>query len=317
MQLGHSVAVALWVMTALSFTLVTLRLYTRIRLVHFFAIEDHLYLWTGIWLLAFTISIQVAIHYGLGRSFWTLSLDDSANAIFWTYVATTLSVTGNAFAKFSMGFFLLRVVPLKSHKVAVWLLLFITAATSIALPIMLWNQTTPVQASWDVLRTPGTWNFNIQPFAVGLGAWSSACDFFFAAFPWLFVWFLHISRRDKIILAGGMGLGVIAGACGIVRTVVLSKSAIDDYTLGFAEYYVWAGAEISVALVCLAIPTLRPLSTKRHGRSTNGYERTDGYERRRTPRHSDPELAQFAMCEPKGPAPPTLPLPALPRVHVP
>jgi hypothetical protein len=169
MHLGHSVAVALWVMTFLSLTLVALRVYIRIRLVHFFVIEDHLYLWTGIWLLAFTVSIQLAIHYGLGRSFWTLSFDEQANAIFWTYVANTLVVIGNAFAKLSMGFFLLRVVPLRRQKAVLWLLISVTAATSIALAIMVWSHTTPIKASWDVLRTSGTWNFNIQPFAVGLG----------------------------------------------------------------------------------------------------------------------------------------------------
>jgi hypothetical protein len=156
-------------MTALSLTLVALRVYIRIRLVHFFAVEDHLYLWTGIWLLAFTVSIQLAIHYGLGRSFWTLNLDEQANAIFWTYVANTLVVIGNAFAKLSMGFFLLRVVPLRRQKAVLWLLISVTAATSIALTIMVWSQTTPIKASWDVFRTPGKWNFKIQPFAVGLG----------------------------------------------------------------------------------------------------------------------------------------------------
>jgi hypothetical protein len=169
MQLGVSVAVALWVITALSFTLGALRLYTRIRLVHLFAVEDHLFLWTSIFLLAFTTSIQIAIHYGLGRSFWGLTVDESANAIFWTYVATTLAVTGNSLAKLSMGFFLLRISIDRSYRIVLRVLILITAATAIALPIMLWNQTTPIKASWDVLRTPGTWRYNIQPFSVGLG----------------------------------------------------------------------------------------------------------------------------------------------------
>ena len=128
-----------------------------------------MYAWTGVFLLAFASSIQVAVHYGLGRDFWDLSVQSSSDAIFWTYVANTFAIIGNAMAKLSMGLFLLRVVQIRWHKVALWALVGITCGTSIALTIMLWNQTTPVKASWDPLRTPGKWNISIQPLSVGLG----------------------------------------------------------------------------------------------------------------------------------------------------
>ncbi|KAJ4286562.1 hypothetical protein N0V88_007984 [Collariella sp. IMI 366227] len=209
MQFGHSVALAMWAMTTLSLCLLSLRIYTRVRIVRFVGVEDHLYFWTGVLLLGFAVSIQVAVHYGLGESFWKLTLDQSSDAIFWTYVANSFAITGNAVAKLSMGFFLLRVVQLRWQKAALWLLIFVTGATSIALTIMLWNQTTPVNASWDPLRVPAKWNIKIQPMSVGLGAWSSICDFFFAIFPWMFIWSLHMPRREKIMLASGMSLGVM------------------------------------------------------------------------------------------------------------
>jgi hypothetical protein len=169
MHLGYAVAAAMWAMTALALGFVALRIYHRVHIVHVVGLEDYLYICTGVLLVAFTACIQVAARYGLGVSFWTLSLDDSSNAILWTYIANTFAVTGNALAKLSLGFFLLRVVPLRSQKAALWALIFVTAATSIALVIMLWNQTTPVKASWDPLRTPGTWNIQIKPMSVGLG----------------------------------------------------------------------------------------------------------------------------------------------------
>jgi len=39
--------------------------------------------------------------------------------------------------------------------------------------------------------------------------WSSCCDFFFAIFPWLFIWSLRMPQREKIMLASGMSLGVM------------------------------------------------------------------------------------------------------------
>lgn len=262
-------ACAMWALTVLSLALVVARLYTRIRIIKFVGAEDHMYAWTGVFLLVFTCSVQVGVHYGLGRSFWILSLDDSSAAILWTYIANTFAITGNAMAKLSMGLFLLRVVQIRWHKIALWFLVVVTVGTSIALTIMLWNQTTPVKASWDPMRTPGTWNIQIQPVSVGLGVWSSICDFFFAIFPWLFIWSLRMPQREKIMLASGMSLGVIAGICGIVRTIVLSRLNISDYTLNFVPYFGWAGAEIAVAMFCVGIPTLRPLyMKKRHGLTT-------------------------------------------------
>ncbi|KAH6647877.1 hypothetical protein BKA67DRAFT_539710 [Truncatella angustata] len=295
MNSGIQLACAMWVLTALSLALVVLRLYTRIKIVRFVGIEDHLYAWTGFLFLCFTIFIQVAVHYGLGQSFWKLGIASSSDAIFWTYVANSFAITGNALAKLSMGLFLLRVVQARWQKIMLWMVVFIIAATSAALTIMLWNQTTPIKTSWDPLRTPGKWNIQIQPMSVGLGVWSSICDFFFAIFPWLFIWSLRMPRKDKIMLATGMSLGVVAGACGIVRTVVLARLDVYNYTLNFVPYFAWAGAEIAVALVCTGIPTLRPLYLKSRGISS-AYGRQD--------EKNTNELPRFTMCDSKIDRPP-------------
>lgn len=72
-------------------------------------------------------------------------------------------------AKLSMGLFLLRVVQVRWHKLALWGAVVITTTTSVVLAVMLWTQTTPTRLSWDPLRTVGKWNFQIQPLSVGLG----------------------------------------------------------------------------------------------------------------------------------------------------
>ncbi|EPE02434.1 hypothetical protein F503_00702 [Ophiostoma piceae UAMH 11346] len=283
---GIELAVSMWVITALVVTLVALRLYTRVCIVRFVGAEDYLYAVTGLFFIVFTVTIQVAVHYGLGRSFWSLTLASSSNAIFWTYVANSFAITGNAMAKLTMALFLLRVVQLRWHKIALWFLVIVTTTTSAALTVMLWNQSTPSKHSWDPFRTPGTWNLKIQPTSVVLGVWSSAADFFFSIFPWLFIWSLRMQRREKIMLAGSMSLGVLAGICGIVRTVVLARLDIFDYTRNFVSYFAWAGAEIAVAIVCLGIPTLRPLYLKKRGRPVDSTH----------PAHAaDDVLPQFTM----------------------
>ncbi|ERT02453.1 uncharacterized protein SPSK_05290 [Sporothrix schenckii 1099-18] len=289
MQPGPALAFATWVMAVLCLALVALRLYTRVHLVRFVGAEDYLFAATGVFFLVFSCAIQAAVRFGLGQSFWSLSLQQSSDAILWTYIANTFAITGNAMAKLTTGLFLLRVVQLRWHKVALWCLVGVTASTSAALTIMLWNQSTPVKMSWDPFRTPGHWNLQIQPMSVGLGVWSSACDFFFAAFPWLFIWSLRMQRREKIMLASSMSLGIIAGICGIIRTVVLARLNVLNYTLTFVTYFAWAGAEIAVSMVCLAIPTLRPLYLRHRGLAVTSTH----------PRHpADDVLPQFTMCGP-------------------
>jgi hypothetical protein len=111
----------------------------------------------------------VSVNYGLGRNFWALTLENSSLAIFWTYVANTFAILSNAMAKLSMGLFLLRVVQVRWHKIALWAAVAATAITSIILATLLWNQSTPRKASWDPVRTPGKFSIQIQPLSVGLG----------------------------------------------------------------------------------------------------------------------------------------------------
>lgn len=70
--------------------------------------------------------------------------------------------------------------------------------------------------------------------------------------------------------------------------VILTSNAVN-----FVPYFVWAGAEIAVAMVCLGVPTLRPLYLKKRGMSI-GYADRD---------HSraEEQLPQFTMVDHKPP----------------
>ena len=68
-------------------------------------------------------------------------------------------------------------------------------------------------------------------------------------------------------------------------------------TVNFPKYFAWAGAEIAVSMICLGLPTLRPLYLKSSGHT--GY-----YEQRRTPH---PELPQYANSKSRATTPATRP----------
>lgn len=67
-------------------------------------------------------------------------------------------------------------------------------------------------------------------------------------------------------------------------------------TVNFVPYFVWAGAEIAVAMVCLGIPTLRPLYLKQRGQLSIGY---DGHQH--DTQEDEEELPRFTMVDQKPP----------------
>jgi hypothetical protein len=75
-----------------------------------------------------------------------------------------------AVAKASMGLFLLRLVAVRWHKVAIWsvmgALLFVSGLTA----IMFWVQCLPSKGIWDPRERPNSrCDIEITPFAVTLG----------------------------------------------------------------------------------------------------------------------------------------------------
>ena len=85
-------------------------------------------------------------------------------------------------------------------------------------------------------------------------------DFVLAVFPLAILWNVKLSKKKKFGLVFLMGLGVFAGACGIVKTIQLpSLSARSDFTRQTIDLFIWNATEGTLILVAGCIPTLRPM----------------------------------------------------------
>ncbi|KAK3323011.1 hypothetical protein B0H66DRAFT_602422 [Apodospora peruviana] len=185
-----------------------------------------------------------------------------------------VAVIGMATAKVSLGLFLLRIVLETWHKIAQWLASLSLLVISVLTAVIFWVQCLPPQFIFDP-RVEGRCIIHVTPFSILLGSWCAAVDFFFAGFPWLFIWKLNMRYREKVTIAASMSLGVVAGICGVIRTVELSGLASANYTEDTVNLVIWSAAELAVTKVCAGVPVLRPLL--RRGRtgvsqgSSNGY----------------------------------------------
>ncbi|KAJ1712396.1 hypothetical protein NYO67_5403 [Aspergillus flavus] len=75
---------------------------------------------------------------------------------------------------------------------------------------------------------------------------------------------LQVSRGNKIILCGLMGLGVITGVFATIRTIESGlglKNGISDASYTTVMGLIWAGMERNIAMMIGSVPALRPLTT--------------------------------------------------------
>ncbi|KAF5003736.1 hypothetical protein FDECE_9725 [Fusarium decemcellulare] len=261
---GPMAVAIMWVFTALTWIFVALRLYTRAFVLQQVGADDHAYWLSGILILLYTVFVHISANYGFGQPMPGLDADTAAFdrvalAIKYEMIGQTFAVIGMAVAKTSLGLFLLRIVVELWHKIVIWVAMVSLMIVSIMTAIMFWIQCIPAEKIFDRMRVEGVCNIDVTPFAILLGVWCAIADFFFAIFPWIFIWSLNMKYKEKITIAGSMSFGIVAGVCGIVRTYEVATGFTANYTEDTVPLIIWSAAEMAVTLMCIGIPILRPL----------------------------------------------------------
>ncbi|KAL3477959.1 hypothetical protein BJX99DRAFT_256929 [Aspergillus californicus] len=265
---GIRAVAAMWVMVFLSFILLPLRLYTRIYITKALGLDDFVFNLAWVFLLLYTIFLTIAGAHGFGQPMTSLSMDSAVHAVYNEMVGQTFAVLGMAIAKLSLGIFLLRIVVKRWHRISIWVSMVSLSVVSVVTAIIFWTQRLPSRSIYDP-RVPGRANIEVTPFSILLGSWCAAVDFYFALLPWLFIWKLNMKFKDKMSIAISLSLGFIACICGIIRTIDLGGLASKDTV----NLIIWSAVELAVTIICVGIPTIRPLyRTVTHGPSSGSSE---------------------------------------------
>ncbi|KAJ5683484.1 hypothetical protein N7462_006649 [Penicillium macrosclerotiorum] len=255
---GLRAVAVMWAMTFISFILVPLRLYTRIYIIKALGLDDHVFNLAWVFLLLYTVFVTVAGVYGFGQSITSLEMDSAVNAVYYEMIGQTFAVLGMAIAKLSLGIFLLRIVVKQWHRISIWISMVSLSVVSVMTAILFWVQRLPSESIYDP-RVPGRTVVGITPFSILLGSWCAAVDFYFALLPWIFIWKLNMKFKEKMSIAISLSLGFVACVCGIIRTIELGGLASTNYTEDTVSLIIWSAVELAVTLICVGIPTVRPL----------------------------------------------------------
>jgi hypothetical protein len=260
---GPSAIATMWALTGFTAIFVGLRMYTRFFHVQAVGADDYVYNFAFFLLVLYTVFVTVSATHGFGQNMWDIpDPQDIVDAILFEAIGQVCLVVGMALAKWSLGLFLLRIVTVSWHRILIWSFMILLMVGSLSVCFVFMLQCTPPAYLWD-RRIPGGYcHLDASPVSLAMCIFCVISDFFFALFPWYFIWRLQMNKREKIIILLSMSLGVIAGACGIWRTLEVPSLSSQNYLRDTVGLVVWSAAEISVTLICISIPVCRPLYKK-------------------------------------------------------
>ncbi|KAL4870790.1 hypothetical protein BDV12DRAFT_44033 [Aspergillus spectabilis] len=238
--------------------LVTLRLFTRIRLVSAPGWDDWFLLLALLTDYAF-FGVLIAEHsYGLGRPQATVSPNDYRNQLKMLWISVPLYNLTLNLIKISMVLLYMRLFPTRTYRIVLTILLVLIVCSGLWMVLGTLLVCIPIQGFWDrtiphhCLSRGVVWYLN--------AALQIAGDLVLVVLPMPQLLRLRIPLRQKICLMFIFALGLFVCATSVARLyslVMLLRTTDITRHNGFVA--IWSFVEANVALVCASLPTFRQL----------------------------------------------------------
>ncbi|KAI0595397.1 hypothetical protein F4775DRAFT_605054 [Biscogniauxia sp. FL1348] len=276
--LGPMLNGVLWMQVGLATLFVTLRLYTRIIVLRNVGWDDWFTAFSLVLLLLFAAFISESTAYGLGRRMAEIdNLESYVTAVKYEVIGQSFAILVVGISKTAVACFLLRIMIEQWHKVVLWLCIISVNGLSIFCTIAIFIQCVPLERVWNPTADGYCW-LNFTAVGIATASWSVVMDFAMAVFPCFVVWKLNMKRKEKITVLSGLSLGVFAGVCGMVRTIMLTGLSGKEYLYDTVALLIWSATEGLVTIMCSSIPVLRPLYVRvKYGSKGDSSSNSRGY----------------------------------------
>ncbi|KAM0800301.1 hypothetical protein BDR22DRAFT_258368 [Usnea florida] len=288
---------------------VLLRLFARVRLLGLTGWDDLLISLAMAFSMITAAFDIVGVDAGFGRHVYYLLPSETTTAIKYIILSEVAFNLSLATSKSSICVFLLSLIKNSLHNkskrfflYSTIALLFVTTVISVSLILATCRPTPKI---WDP-TIPGTCDgYDLQiRFSYFSGTVAAWVDFSLAAFPISFIKDLQISKTKKVALWSLLSVGVFAGICAVVRTILGSSLSNEaDITWALIDEATWAIVETNVSIIVACIPTMKPLYTSLAGklaskRSSYGFVSRNAEshkQRRRCSRAQSPEYPMMTF----------------------
>ncbi|KAI4281031.1 MAG: hypothetical protein L6R38_003979 [Xanthoria sp. 2 TBL-2021] len=255
-----------WILCSLSIISVSLRMYTRARLLKNLWWDDWFIVISFLFTITFSIMWTVYGARGYARHAIYLNPLQKSDAAKLGIISRACCVVAIATGKISVAFLIQRIQA--SSKWRTWFLRFCSISVGLLaflVVVFLFAQCQPVHTLWtpSMIKDgtghcwdpiPGN-NYNIA-----IASYFAWLDFVLAIVPASIVWKLQMAMRKKLALCALLGMGVFAGICATIKTAHLrSTTQKEDMTWKLPAYLLWNALEVNIIIIAACIPTLRPL----------------------------------------------------------
>ncbi|KAK6442723.1 hypothetical protein LTR95_001039 [Oleoguttula sp. CCFEE 5521] len=238
------------------------RIYARAAVLRKIGVDD--YLLTLGWLCALVncILAVLATKYGLATHQQEVPLaliPTFRKLTFATYITYQFSL---GFTKLAISVLYLHALGIsKSACREVYALIAFVFVYTIALTVQLVFSCVPIRKTWH--SEVAGYCYSLEP-----GFWAHfvcnlVSDIWLIAFAAPRVWRIKLPTRQKVVLLATITLGWVVVIAAIVRAVLVSMviNAVDR-TWASRDPSIWTSVELNVAILCAAVPALKPLLTR-------------------------------------------------------
>ncbi|RKF56660.1 putative pth11-like integral membrane protein [Erysiphe neolycopersici] len=256
---GPKVIAIIIIFPSIALVAVILRLFTRIKLIHYHAIDD----WIAVVALLFSIATSVffalQVENGMGRHYRYLTHEEGVNFYKTLYLSIIIYNVSLLFIKFSILLQYLRVATNKKVRLACYLVMLFTIVYGIEAFFTGVFHCWPISRFWGdkdtgkCINKPILWFLNS-----GLNITN---DLLLLVLPIFILRASSLPRKQKVSICLILSLGGFAAIVSIWRLYALFIVSIsNDISWDIAEMAIWSCIELNVGITCACLSTLKPLT---------------------------------------------------------
>ncbi|KAJ6142733.1 hypothetical protein N7471_002186 [Penicillium samsonianum] len=262
---GGSNAIIITTAVLLGFSLVTvsLRCFTRLKIVKSFGSDDTLMVAAAAFNVAFAICGIVGALYGMGKAqaYLSHSPDDVRRGLLCWWLGQIFYVFTCTIARLSIAATILRLTVERIHSWILYGIMVISTAVGTVFLFFTIFQCRPVAYYWNRSSTEGrcidiNTLLGIVYMYSGVAA---ACDFTIGFLPIFMVWGLQMNRGTKFVVSTILGLACIASIAVIIRIPFVHYAGKPDFLHETTQISIWSNVEASLGIAAGSLMTVRPL----------------------------------------------------------
>ena len=278
---GPATSAVTIVVTVLASLFIAARFYTRIRLVRSIRQDDWWILAAWVCAVGFSVSICVAVHYGLGKhktnipesSFGALRKAEYTFAILYN---PSLMLTKTSIIIFFLSVMSKDVDPV--FKWCNWLTLAVVNIVGLALTFFNIFQCTPVAAGYLYPTPAHAHCADIVTLYLSSAPVNIITDIAILFLPIPILTGMRLPKKQKIILVATFSFGAFVTIVDVIRIAYLQQAALNrlrvvkgsssaptrvqeenDFSWYASLSFMWSAVEVDIGIVCACVPSLKPL----------------------------------------------------------